>query len=81
MAYFSFANNIVKGKPIRIFTARVAQSWREISRTSTTSRVVSSRVAILVPPSNTPSEKTAGKKKPKFRVFFVFFPVFLCRIS
>ena len=39
MAYFSFANNIVKGKPIKIFTG----------------------------PGG--SEKTAGKKKPKFRVY------------
>ena len=69
MAYFSFANNIVKGKPIRIFTG---PGGSELARDFTYIDDVASGVIASCDtsePSNTPSEKTAGKKKPKFRVY------------
>ena len=69
MAYFSFANNIVKGKPIKIFTG---PGGSELARDFTYIDDVARGVIASCDtsePSNTPSEKTAGKKKPKFRVY------------
>ena len=69
MAYFSFANNIVKGKPIKIFTG---PGGSELARDFTYIDDVAKGVIASCDtsePSNTPSDKTAGKKKPKFRVY------------
>ena len=69
MAYFSFANNIVKGKPIKIFTG---PGGSELARDFTYIDDVARGVIASCDTSeksNTPSEKTAGKKKPKFRVY------------